>query len=384
MQRETRSRKKGNTRVKASQTSLDVFSLLKTNHITAPHERPLIEASIETCRLEIESAEEEIRRLHDKQATYEFIIELNHNLLLPSPIRSLPPEILSNIFAAYCDMHQLPDHPVDPSWGCRRNLIFLKSRLHLLGICRRWREVALSTPRLWNSFAIVRKGAELNQRWLGSAGTLPVELSYHINDNKHAQQLLSAYLPRCETLHLHIPNGSNLGTLDRIPRASRLTTLTLHCSEAWHHSETQSWTEILLQSLPALTSLTTNASPEVLSPFGTQLSQLILLDHIFPLEVLSYLRVLTRLKSIHCRLYTYPDMIPFVQEPLTHGHLESLTFKYAHPYKDDQHGIVLNHLTIPRLQHLDLKPFKFCPEPLMKLVLPNQQPYIGRPLASPS
>ncbi|KAF9042575.1 hypothetical protein BDZ89DRAFT_1203221 [Hymenopellis radicata] len=366
MQRETRSQKKEKTRVKASQTSLDVFSLLKTNHVTAPHERPLIEASIERYRRGIESAEEEIRRLSNKQATYELIIEAHYNLLHPSPMRTLPPEILSDIFAAYCDMHQLPDRP-GPSHVSCSSRTFLQSRMHLLRICRRWREVALSTPRLWNTFPIIRKSAELDQRWLASAGKLPVELSYHVNDHKRAQQLLCAYLPRCETLHLHIPSDSGVDTLYRIPRASRLTTLTLQFpSDARHHSEIQPWTESLLQNVPELISLTTNFPPEVLSPLATQLSHLSLLDYITPLEVLPYLRVLKRLKSIHFTLYSR-DIVPPEPEPITHEHLQSLHFKYARPFIDDQHEILLDHLILPRLRHLDIKPSTFYPESLIKL-----------------
>ncbi|KAF8992347.1 hypothetical protein BDZ89DRAFT_924059, partial [Hymenopellis radicata] len=79
-----------------------------------------------------------------------------------SPMRTLPPEILSDIFAAYCDMHRLPDSP-GPSHGSCSNRTFLQSRMDLLRICHHWREVALSTPRLWNTFPIIRKGAELNQ-----------------------------------------------------------------------------------------------------------------------------------------------------------------------------------------------------------------------------
>ncbi|KAF9012836.1 hypothetical protein BDZ89DRAFT_1077261 [Hymenopellis radicata] len=366
MQRETRSRKKEKTRVKASQTSLDVLSLLKTNHVTAPPERPLIEASIERYRHGIESAEEEIRRLSNKQATYEFIIEAHYNLLHPSPMRTLPPEILSDIFAAYCDMHGLPDRPGPFHMSCS-NRTFLQSRMHLLQICRRWREVALSTPRLWNTFPIIRKGAELDQRWLASAGKLPVELSYHVNVHKRAQQLLCAYLPRCETLHLHVPTGGHVDTLYRIPRASRLTTLTLQFSDNWHHSRIQPWTESLLQSVPELISLTTNSPPEVLSPLATQLRHLSLLDFIHPLDVLPYLQILKQLKSLHVILLAREGNNRPELEPITHEHLQSLHCKYAHPFVDDRPEILLDHLILPRLRHLDIKPSTFYPEPLIKL-----------------
>jgi len=55
---------------------------------------------------------------------------------LASPIRCLPTEILSEIFKA------LPRNPKVESFGISNSPVLLSNR---------WRDVALSTPRLWDT-----------------------------------------------------------------------------------------------------------------------------------------------------------------------------------------------------------------------------------------
>ncbi|KAJ7685645.1 hypothetical protein DFH06DRAFT_1029461 [Mycena polygramma] len=86
---------------------------------------------------------------------------------------TVPTEILAEIF-----IHCLPgDDFVVPDLAT--------TPLILCGICRRWREVAISTPRLWSSlridFDIMRRRqvyeTQFYQMWLSRAGGYPLSLS---------------------------------------------------------------------------------------------------------------------------------------------------------------------------------------------------------------
>ncbi|KAJ7685642.1 hypothetical protein DFH06DRAFT_48335 [Mycena polygramma] len=89
----------------------------------------------------------------------------------------VPTEILAEIF-----VHCLPgDDFVSPDLAT--------APLVLCGICRRWREVAISTPRLWSSLFIdfdLRAAYEtgLYETWLSRAGDTPLSLSLPLQEDR--------------------------------------------------------------------------------------------------------------------------------------------------------------------------------------------------------
>ncbi|KAJ7029351.1 hypothetical protein C8F04DRAFT_42224 [Mycena alexandri] len=91
---------------------------------------------------------------------------------------ALPLEILAEIF-----LHSLPpDDFISPSLS--------SAPLVLCGVCCRWREIALSTPRLWNSLVLdmqlARKRTayvELYQSWLSRARSTPISLALQDTDD---------------------------------------------------------------------------------------------------------------------------------------------------------------------------------------------------------
>ncbi|KAJ7694584.1 hypothetical protein B0H17DRAFT_1199109 [Mycena rosella] len=83
------------------------------------------------------------------------------------PVLTIPPEVTSEIFFHDVDTDT---HRPDP--------------LRLASVCRTWRAIALSTPRLWNYFSSgptrIRSTEVLSSRlhsWLPRAGNLPLTLS---------------------------------------------------------------------------------------------------------------------------------------------------------------------------------------------------------------
>ncbi|KAJ7448349.1 hypothetical protein FB451DRAFT_1289112 [Mycena latifolia] len=91
------------------------------------------------------------------------------------PILTIPPEVTSEIF-----IHSIGSPNYSPSRGPKYD-----GPLRLTSICRAWRAIALSTPRIWTHFhawspAIVHRPTEnvsdLLGCWLPRAGSLPLDV----------------------------------------------------------------------------------------------------------------------------------------------------------------------------------------------------------------
>ncbi|KAK6992100.1 F-box domain-containing protein [Favolaschia claudopus] len=113
------------------------------------------------------------------------------------PVLSLPNEIISEIFIRF-----LPAYPECPvSWGPR-------SPTFLTQICRRWREVALSTPALWRALSLSDGlGQQLGDLWLDRAGSCPLSLEvdeFWGGNRPEELALVLSYLGRCECLRLRL------------------------------------------------------------------------------------------------------------------------------------------------------------------------------------
>ena len=84
-------------------------------------------------------------------------LRLKRNTLIP--INRLPPELLSKIFCAHRDRtiywFMRSDWP-DPDYGALRPEVRLKEWIQIAWVCRHWRDVALSTARIWNHIDLDR------------------------------------------------------------------------------------------------------------------------------------------------------------------------------------------------------------------------------------
>ncbi|KAJ7720012.1 hypothetical protein B0H16DRAFT_391972 [Mycena metata] len=124
------------------------------------------------------------------------------------PVLTLPPEIVSEIFLRF-----LPIYPGIPP------LSGLLSPLLLCRICRQWREIALSTPTLWNTIRMditkpwdddkAAVQLELINAWLSRSGDCPLSITLtDSSDSPLAAQFLQAAILRCarwEHVDLLIP-----------------------------------------------------------------------------------------------------------------------------------------------------------------------------------
>ncbi|KZP26758.1 hypothetical protein FIBSPDRAFT_928435 [Athelia psychrophila] len=85
------------------------------------------------------------------------------------PIERIPPETLSNIFTAF-----MPDNP-PKAHDCNSPVV-------LACVCRRWRDIALSTPQLWTSFHLMLVHSTIHhdkrtaKTWPSRSGALPLTI----------------------------------------------------------------------------------------------------------------------------------------------------------------------------------------------------------------
>ncbi|KAJ7070092.1 hypothetical protein C8F01DRAFT_1115218 [Mycena amicta] len=113
---------------------------------------------------------EQVEILADMDVEYAATLEeLNE---IRYPILNLPAEVVSEIF-----VHCLPKETVDVV--STRDAPILLCR-----ICRRWRQIALSTLRLWTTFTVVVESesqkaqlADIAQTWLSRTGGFPLTIS---------------------------------------------------------------------------------------------------------------------------------------------------------------------------------------------------------------
>ncbi|KAJ6560158.1 hypothetical protein B0H19DRAFT_109672 [Mycena capillaripes] len=109
------------------------------------------------------------------------------------PVLTLPVEIISEIF-----VHFLPVYPSCPP------LAGLLSPILLTQICRKWREIALTTPALWRAITLSGNPFPLNHiiRMLSRSGSCPLSIRMDEDEDDiheiRASELLAAAVTHCE------------------------------------------------------------------------------------------------------------------------------------------------------------------------------------------
>ncbi|KAJ7458771.1 hypothetical protein B0H11DRAFT_184017 [Mycena galericulata] len=151
------------------------------------HEISFLQRSIDALRIERD-------KCHEELAAFKY------------PVLSLPNEITSEIFTQFLPSYperSLLFGPLSPSFLCR--------------ICRQWRDVALSTPVLWNALRLdlvfprlYEQQLHLLELWLQRSGGCPLslELSCYcgIPDDSFVKAIVH-HAHRWEDIHLILPQN---------------------------------------------------------------------------------------------------------------------------------------------------------------------------------
>ncbi|THH17786.1 hypothetical protein EW146_g3107 [Bondarzewia mesenterica] len=119
-----------------------------------------------------------------------------------------PPEIIAEIF-----FRALPDDPQQP-------ISVDAAPILLTGVCRQWRAIALSSPRLWNVFSIadstswsdrsVESFCKTVDAWLLLSGVLPISCHLVLRDLRSSSRLmdiLCCHAPRWKSITIESVMG---------------------------------------------------------------------------------------------------------------------------------------------------------------------------------
>ncbi|KAL0070014.1 hypothetical protein AAF712_002911 [Marasmius tenuissimus] len=164
-------------------------SVLHTNYVPSSKELKELQQLVLEPQEKIRKLDEEIERLQAQRDELQQFVDSHR--ALAAPFRRLPADIWGEIF-----VHCLPRNQLNVAI-CTVE----EAPLLLTTICRAWREVALTTPRLWNSVHIfgtepptplqndyshkARQAQVLQgiKMWLDRSGSLPLTLSICVADN---------------------------------------------------------------------------------------------------------------------------------------------------------------------------------------------------------
>ncbi|KAK0487221.1 hypothetical protein IW261DRAFT_1603331 [Armillaria novae-zelandiae] len=222
---------------------ISVSDILGTNHAPDEHDCGVIQMSLseqerllEQVRAQKAELEQQLLVVTQLETRLVKSIADHRTLLRASPIRSLPVELLGEVFLAHC-----AESGLDDSSGAT----FRERRLRLLWVCSRWRAVALSMPRIWVALSVdcafyrtegARSRIPVLERWISSSGRLPLSIAFVFSDfpNAHYQinafNMVLAQLPRCKSFRGRINFRTDyvrMAVDQDVPDAPILESLTL-------------------------------------------------------------------------------------------------------------------------------------------------------------
>ena len=152
-----------------------VPSLLHTNQIPSLSDASLIRKALSKVDLNLSQINSDINQVQlvlDRlqQNCYDLGQYHRDHKALISPIRCFPPEILSHIF-----LLSLPT----PDYDDRSIMVLRKAVMFPGQVCKYWREIALSTPKMWSKITFLSESdanAKLTYSWLSRSGSSPLSI----------------------------------------------------------------------------------------------------------------------------------------------------------------------------------------------------------------
>ncbi|KAJ7701189.1 hypothetical protein B0H17DRAFT_976702 [Mycena rosella] len=357
--------------------------LLYTNAVPSDAERNDIRGLLEGPLKQVAELTKELSRLQAfidaaSKERNELQESIDAHLALVSPARQLPDDIVRAIFVA-C----LPSTRNPAMSGAEAPLL-------LCQICRSWRSIALTTPRLWASIHIVVPTQSKLEAvtatvaaWLARAGTVPLHISMVFSQTAHAftgydiSSLLSVLVAaslRWNDIRLALPQygaGSALFSLSS-KDVPVLQTLAL--------AGVPSTIDTTLRAPPnPLSFLATKSLRSIVIPSWNYFLQSSVsweyLNHLTIKNksdatynsILSILRKCPRLETceipVHGKL---GDILP--QEHFTLPRLSHLSIRYSHIPSDSHY---FTHMTLPALRSLHCHIPTLPPDVALTSVVPS-------------
>jgi F-box-like len=199
----------------------------------------------------------DVEELQSKRA--DLLKYTQSHIALSTPVRRFPPEILSEIF-----LHCMETKWFNPAYYERLPRLD-RAPLLLGSVCKQWRTIALSTPKLWASFTLTIRPKHLKfdvvlaKTWLGRAGRCPLSINLGSEESfqNPMRPLMQVFALNCERWYeilLFLPPAVMASLPSVKNRLPRLQKLTIRASSATIIDQF-SCAPRLLQASPALVEL---------------------------------------------------------------------------------------------------------------------------------
>jgi hypothetical protein len=335
-----------------------IASLLKTNKppiasdVSAIHRAiSKTEFDISNLDCQISQAVANLNDLRHKRAQDERQLKTLKGIM--HPIRRTPPELLAAIFVLTLPRQwQLWSSSIlgsESSWY--RKAVLLPGR-----VCRLWRDISLTTPRLWSNISITLKGesceAEVNlvDTWLSRTGQLPLSIEIYVQKNevifKHS--IPSALIASCARWrYLQLSCSSSWlrsGVLDGV--RNRLSSLQVLVGEAMGSLDWCTQTTDLFEDAPQIRCYRFRYGT-LISPSSLRWAQLTDLSINEGVLWQCYQILSLAQNLITCSLSATVGSLAFPLPRLCHPHLRSISIEQSSNY-----GNIQDYLILPALSKL--------------------------------
>ncbi|KAF8214165.1 hypothetical protein K438DRAFT_1803004 [Mycena galopus ATCC 62051] len=271
---------------------------------------------------------------------------------IPFPVLRLPFEITAKIF-----VHCLPPF-ANLGWSRAINEYKHEAPMVLTSVCRTWRDIALATPALWSILTIIfdsipdqvisnpRSVDAFIDRWLTRAGDCPLSLVFHdqgLRDSTLLANVIQRYSHRIRHLELYTNQRLlpllGLGSLE-LPL---LESVSLNFAFfAWERTHTQLVN--IFDNAPHLHEFRLDHTNIIFSSIRLSVPWLQLTKYDGLVQDFQLFAQAANLMEAVCSLNFTPRS-SFTE--ITHTRLSSLAVTVGAPE-------LLQYLTLPALQHLDI------------------------------
>lgn len=287
----------------------------------------------------------------------------------------LPPEVWAEVFL-YCLPEPPPANGPHPWYNRDRYISPLTAPLLLCQVCRRWREIAVTMPRLWQRLGVyVSMGTAcpapgLADLWLSRSGSLPLILSLHQQNESNLNALVAGRI-----LVLFIKHTSRWMDVDLYLAGSRLVLTStssnpvdakmaaapilqrfrLRTSSRVYEKE-ERYIFGVIQDVPRLNDLHISRVPELdllgNSTVDVPWHQLGSLALDYVPSIGTSLHVLSKCERLEeCTIKADALFGPLFQEPLVHTSLRSLSINIG----CDHFTAFFSRATLPALRDLSIQ-----------------------------
>lgn len=351
--------------------------LLETNDAPSFDESLKIQEFVDQKISQLEPLQSEWIELHERirkvLSTYRSIQNTvyRHRPLL-SPLRRLPPELISEIF-----VHCLP-----PFLHLSPKSEVFRAPLILAGVCQSWRRIALSTPALWTNFSFTARwrGGDLapetqleellsdenllafSTLCLSRSKAMPLRFSFCISSHRRElAEIIAHRVLHMMVLQKAIAESSRWHSVCfrwDIPGMTRDQSVVSHAPLLenleifgdWSEKDLE-WGASIIQAAPRLRSLTWSGPANYLLALqNLTLTSLTLKTHVVPLlPFLQLLQILPSLVACDAELSGATSTIPPGFPVITNSSIRTFIIETEGNLRE-----VLDHLNLPALTELSI------------------------------